>query len=363
VTKFVFEPKRYPLKPGCYLTKDAKGQVIYIGKAKSLRRRLANYFQPHWKDRKTFWLVAHIAAIEVILVTNETESLVLENNLIKRFKPTYNRMLMGDESGYPYIVLTSERFPRFLPYRKRRYNKALEGLNEEEAPERRFGPYLGGHYRDALLEFVSENFQIRNYKVLPKKVCLRYHLHKCSGICTGLIAAEENAQSVEQAVAFLNGQYSVLIKQMKTRMWEYSEKLEFERAQRIRDQVATLESVLTNQIVERDIPFDQDVIYFGEGKVLVAEIKHGIMKGMDLYDLTSHENGADESCKHFLVERYPQTVPAELITNHLANPLEVETVLATACHHNVKIILPNPGVEQDLLNLCQLNLDYRLSLE
>jgi excinuclease ABC subunit C len=352
LTHFVFEASRYPAKPGCYLMKDAKGRVIYAGKAKNLRRRLASYFQPHWKDRKTFWMVSHIADIEVILVTSETESLVLENNLIKRHKPRYNRMLMDDESGYAYVVLTSEAVPRFLPYRKRRYNKALEGLEETDL-DKSFGPFLGNRYRDAVLQFVSERYQIRTCNKLPKKVCLRYHMHKCSGICAGLVTAEEYARAVEQAAAFLNDQHSDVIQQMKTAMWDWAEKMEFERAQVIRDQVAVLESVLVNQIVERDVAFDQEVIYFGESQALVAEIKRGILRGMALHSLPAEDDPGPDPCARFLRERYAHASPTELITNRAGMPrLEGQ---------GLKIILPEQGVEKALLDLCQLNYEYRIS--
>jgi len=331
--------------------KDVKGRVIYVGKAKNLRRRLASYFQPHWKDRKTFWMVAHIADIEVILVTSETESLVLENNLIKRYKPRYNRMLMDDESGYAYVVLTSEPIPRFLPYRKRRYNKALEGLDETDL-EKSFGPFLGNRYRDAVLQFVTERYQIRTCNKLPKKVCLRYHMHMCSGICASMVTAEEYARAVEQAAAFINDQHSDVIQQMKTAMWDWAEKMEFERAQLIRDQVAVLESVLVNQIVEIEVDYDQDVIYFGESKALVAEIKRGILRGMGLYSLTAEDGSGLDPCERFFLERYAHSSPTELITNRAG----IEKLNGLG----LKIILPGQGVEKALLDLCQLNYEYRI---
>ena len=336
--------------------KDARGRVIYVGKAKNLRRRLASYFQPHWKDRKTYRLVAHIAAIAVILVNNETESLVLENNLIKRYKPRYNRMLMGDESGYAYIILTGEDVPRFLPYRKRRYNKSLEGL-PEDTPIQRFGPYLTGGYRDALLEFISENFQIRTCKVLPSKVCLRYHLRKCSGICTGMITGEAYAQAVQQAVDCLNHHHAGLVEKMKAAMWACAEQLEYERAQRIRDQLAVLESALADQIVERAVSYDQDVVYFSPGKVMIAEIKEGILYGMDQYPLPETDGASGGAAGRFLREHYASACPAELITNCLADAVQIEAALAAACRHGVKIILPGQGVELALLELCRLNSD------
>ncbi|HEY3341386.1 MAG TPA: GIY-YIG nuclease family protein, partial [Anaerolineae bacterium] len=154
--KFSFDARRYPAVPGCYLMKNGSGQVIYVGKAKNLRRRLCSYFSAaaYGKTRR---LAAHVRDIEVILVNNETESLILENNLIKRYKPVYNVMLMRDSSGYAYIVLTGERYPRCVIYRKNRANQTLEHI-DEVTPSRRFGPYVSRRYRDALLNFVNEYF-------------------------------------------------------------------------------------------------------------------------------------------------------------------------------------------------------------
>ena len=258
-----FIAQHYPTLPGCYLMKDARGQVIYVGKAKNLRKRLASYFQPSRKSGRTSRMAARIADIEVIIVNNEIESLVLENNLIKRYKPRYNRMLKWDGSGYYYIVLTDEAVPRFLPYRKNRFNKALEKV-QGVGIQQRFGPYISYKYRNRLIDHVNETFQARTCVELPGKVCLRFHMHRCSGICEGMVTREAYEASMSQAVDFLIGSHDEVIYAMRQQMAEAADNLEFERAQRIKEHIKILESTLASQVVERNTDHNQDIIFFGD---------------------------------------------------------------------------------------------------
>jgi excinuclease ABC subunit C len=364
MTRFDFDAKRYPTQPGCYLMKDAGGQVIYVGKAKNLRRRLGSYFRspgkggPRRRDRKTARLVAHVADIEVILVNNEAESLILENNLIKEYKPRYNRKLIKEDTGYYYIAVTEEDLPRFVPYRKKRLNKRLKG----QAIGRRFGPYTSFRFREVLLEYVCDNFQIRTCQPMPQRVCLRYHLDKCGGICEQKVSAEAYADAVGQAATFLSREHADLIRHMKSRMWEHVEQLEFEKAQRIRDQVEALENTLEKQVVERDVQHDQDIVYFGERKVLVTRAKRGMIQDLRLFDLDPANHYA-EACEHFLLSHYAQDGPGELIVNRLRDPGRVEQALAAAYGHRVRITLPTQGVACELFKFCKLNYDYRVSHE
>jgi excinuclease ABC subunit C len=342
--------------------KDASGGVIYVGKAKNLRRRLSSYFQPHRKGRRTEQLVARIDGIEIIIVNSETESLVLENNLVKLYEPPYNRALMREDTGYPYIVLTGEDSPRFVPYRKNRINKELEGV-DGEAIETLFGPYINRRFRDVLLKFVTETFQLRTCHPMLRKVCLLYHLGRCSGICEQKVSAEQYADDVEQAAAFLSSyQHTDLIRQMKGQMWEHAERLEFEKAQRVKDQVEVLERVLEKQIVERDEKHDQDVIHFGERQVLVTQVKRGILQSLSMFDLDL-ARGYAEACEHFLLSHYTRNSPRELIINRLKNPKEIEEALTSANRYRIRITLPRQGVKYELLKLCEQNYEYRASNE
>jgi excinuclease ABC subunit C len=360
---FSFEPGRYPTSPGCYLMKDAGHAVIYVGKAKNLRRRLSSYFSraAHGKARR---LAARVRDIEVILVNNETESLVLENNLIKRHKPAYNVMLTRDGSGYAYIMLTGEEFPRFVIYRKGRANKALDGIKEVTAP-RRFGPFVSRRFRDALLTFVNEYFGLRVCKPLPRRVCLRYDMGKCSGICAHLVTAEAYNAAVRRAVALLTCHAGDIVTELKRQMAAHAERLEFEKAQKLRDQIRALEASLEKQIVDRDVAHDQDAVFFGDGKVMVARIEAGAIRDASLFDLEMPEGGdAELARRNFLVDFYcrpAQRIQAgkELIINHLDDPQAAVAALADACGQRVRITLPKRGAKRDLLKLCEQNYQYR----
>lgn len=355
---FNFTAGRYPVQPGCYLMKDADGRVIYVGKARNLRRRLASYFQRRHNQRKLERLVAQIAGIEVIIVNNETESLVLENNLIKRYRPRFNSMMNSKNSGYSYIALTAEDLPRFVPYRKHRVNKELEGAAEARIA-RRFGPYVSRRFRDTLLDFVNENFRLRTCSPLPSRACLRYHIHKCSGICQQEITPAQYGDDVKEAIAFLSSRHTAVIREMKRRMRQCAARLEFEKAQRIKEQVEVLELALEKQIVERHVNHDQDVIYFAGGKALVARIQSGALQGLHLFDLGSP--ASDEAREYFLLSRYGQRSPRELILNCLNNPEQIAGMLTAANQYKVKVTLPKRGVACKLLQLCEVNYDYRVA--
>ena len=357
---FHFNASRYPALPGCYLMKDAQGQVIYVGKAKNLQRRLASYFQRRHKDRKIERLVAQIGDVEAIIVNNETESLILENNLIKRYWPRFNSMLKQKNSGYSYIVLTAEAIPRLISYRKHRVNKELEGAPEAQIA-RRFGPYVSRRFRDTLLDFVNENFQLRTCHPLPSRACLRHHIHKCSAICEQVIGPAQYSDDVKQAIAFLSSRHTAVIGDMKRRMRHCAGRLEFEKAQRIKEQVEILERALEKQIVERDVSHDQDVIYFGNSKALVAQIQRGALQGFHLVEVDRPAD--DEAREQFLLGRYSQHSPRELIVNCLSNPEQVAGTLTAANQYKVKVTLPKRGVACKLLQLCELNYGYRVASE
>jgi excinuclease ABC subunit C len=351
---FQFEAQRYPPDPGCYLFKDARGNVLYVGKAVNLRRRLASYFRARGRDWKARRLAARVRDIEVILVNNEVESLVLENNLIKRHKPPYNAKLVDDDTGYFNIALTGGPYPRMVPYRKNRLNKQLGG----DSVERLFGPYVSRDFRDVLLEHICETFGVRTCASMPDQVCLRYHLGRCCGVCEAKVSPAEYARVVERAVEYLSHPHKDLIERMKRHMRACAGRLEFERAGRTRDQVRALESALQRQIVERAVDHDQDVVYFGARGILVAHVKRGVVQGMSMFELKGTDAGI-QSRTHFVLERYATQSPGELIVNHLEDPQAVAQALTSANGTPIQITVPHSGVKYELLKLCERNYEYR----
>ncbi len=339
--------------------KDAGGRVIYVGKGKNLRRRLSSYFRPNQRrrtrrDYRMERLVAAVAAIDVILVNNEMESLVLENNLIKHHHPRFNRMLMPEDTGYHYIVLTGEPLPRLLPYRKQRVNKALSGKEVEQ----RLGPYLSRESRDGLLTYVADHFGLRTCQPLATRVCLRYHLKACGGICERRMSVDDYTAAVQAALAFLARPNADLAADMRAEMTACAERLEFERAQRIKEQMLALEATLQPQIVERDVDYDQDVVYFGPDearRALVATIRKGALLAAALYSLDVTA-AYPQACHDFLLARYARSGPEEVLCNA---PEEAVVPFATL-RDKRRVRVPTAGIEQDLLELCRLNYEYQV---
>src|ERR1035441_8070632 len=192
-----------PAGPGVYLYKDDAGTVLYVGKAKSLRARVRSYFnEERLSEAKTGSLISEARGVDYILVDNEKEALALENNLIKQHQPRYN-VLLRDDKTYPYIKLTSERFPRV--YVTRRLKK--DGSSY-------FGPYFPGNLAYRLVNFIHRHFLVPSCKVdlrrYHPKPCLQYHIHRCQGPCVeGLTTPEAYAQAVRQVRLFLEGKHKI----------------------------------------------------------------------------------------------------------------------------------------------------------
>lgn len=355
---FLFRPEDYPVEPGCYLMKNKNGQVIYVGKAKNLRRRLSYYFRTRRQYYKTKRMVPRIYEIEVILVNNETESLVLENNLIKHYKPRYNSMLTQDDIGYPFMVLTGEKFPRLLPYRRNWSNKQWSRTEGQDGG-RRFGPYLNRAFRDAVMNFAIETFGLRICRSIPKKVCFRYQLKKCSGICEDRISPQQYDEAVRLTVELLEYRYSEILARLKLQMDRCAENLDFESAAKLRDRIIIIEDFLEKQIVERDEKHDQDILYFGKADVLIMEMKKGMLLRAGLFKLLPAEDH-QTACERFLISHYREGSPPELIVNMLKNREIIEKQIFSNNSSPIRIHVPDQGIKLDLLMLCKKNFDYRV---
>src|SRR5271157_5588610 len=211
-----------PLSPGVYLYKDAGGRVIYVGKAKILRHRVRSYFSDDkLSDAKTGSLISEARDIDYILVDNEKEALALENNLIKQYKPRYN-VLLRDDKTYPYVKLTSERFPRVYVTRRLRKDGATY-----------FGPYFPGNLAHRLVHFIHRHFLVPSCKVdltrYHPKPCLQYHIHRCLGPCVeGLVADDAYDTAVHHVRQFLDGRHTDLARDLRGRMEAASVAMRFE---------------------------------------------------------------------------------------------------------------------------------------
>ena len=301
-------------RPGAYQMLDAGGQVIYVGKAKNLRRRVGSYFQGRPHDSKTMAMVRQIADIQVTVTRTETEALILEYNLIKRHKPRFNVVLRDDKS-YPYIrVRTDQEFPQVTFYRGSR-----------RAAGRLFGPYpSAGSVRETLNQ-LQKLFQVRpcedSYFANRTRPCLQYQIQRCTAPCVGLVAAEEYRREVEHAMMFLQGRSEAITEILVRRMERASERLDFERAAQYRDQLAKLKSVESRQLVSRSRGnFDAIGLVSDPGLHCVAVMS---FRGGRLLGSRSHFPGSvtgtepEEVMRAFLLQYYGRReAPSEILISH-----------------------------------------------
>ena len=260
---------RLPAAPGVYLFKGAGGEVLYVGKAKSLRNRVRSYFSDEkLADAKTGTLLAEARDIDYILVDNEKEALALENNLIKRWKPRFN-VLLRDDKTYPYIKLTNEKFPRVYVTRRLRKDGSTY-----------YGPYFPGNLAHRLRRFINRHFKVPSCKVdltrSHPQPCLQYHIHRCLGPCVeGLTTEEEHAEAVRQVRLFLEGRHKDLAAELRKRMEKAAEELRFEEAASLRDLAATVEEIEQRQKMAAAEGENIDIYgYYAEPPLVAVNLFH-----------------------------------------------------------------------------------------
>ena len=339
MSAFVFESRRYPRTPGCYLMRGKSGKILYVGKARSLRDRLASYFQGTPAVGRIRRLVANVARVEVILVETEAESLVLEDTLIKRHQPSYNRARRSAEDGYYYIGQTDEPWPRLVPFRKHRVNKRLG----EAPPARTYGPYVSRKYRDVLLRLTSERFGIRSCDALPGRTCFLYELERCLAPCESKVTPAAYRTALRRAGTFLRQRPDAVMGDLRREMAAQAARLEFERAKWTRDVLTALDGALAKQVVERQIGRNQDVLWFGEDRALILKVERGKLVALESQAL------AGRTPEEFLLSHYAQPVVDELVV-----PRGVSAQL-----DGVRIKHPSRGADAQLLRLCELNYRFR----
>jgi len=257
--------RELPTSPGCYLYKDADGDILYVGKAIDLRARVRNYFSEEAQaDAKTGSLMREAVDIEVIVVANEGEALALENNLIKRHKPRFN-ILLRDDKTYPFIKLTTERFPRVYVTRRIRKDGG-----------RYFGPYFPANLAHRTVDLIHKLFKIPSCKVdltrYHQRPCLEFHIKRCLGPCVkDLTTPDIYADAIRDLELFLDGKTTDLAKSLRTRMEQAASAEQFEAAARFRDQLSTVAQLQERQRIDASEGDDADVFgyHFEQGRVAV----------------------------------------------------------------------------------------------
>ncbi len=245
--------KLLPSLPGCYIYYNKDNEIIYVGKAKILKRRVMSYFNRKHDSVKVSVMVSQIERLEYIITNTEVEALILESHLIKKHKPKYN-ILLKDDKKYPYFLITEEEFPRITIVRKK-------NLNPEKG--RYYGPYTDIRAMHATLDFLKKIFPLKQCKSskFKDRPCLYYHIGRCLAPCQKLVSSDEYKQLVRQAELFLSGKQSELMKQLQEQMEKYSEKQQFEKAARLRDSYIDLKKTLEKQkVVYENTKLNEDII-------------------------------------------------------------------------------------------------------
>ena len=282
--------KLVPTQPGCYLYYDKDGGIIYVGKAKNLKRRVYSYFHKQHESPKTNILVSQIEKLEYIITDSEVEALILESHLIKKHKPKYN-ILLKDDKKYPYFLITDEDFPRIQVVRKK-------NLNPDKG--RFYGPYTDVGAMYATLDFLKRLFPLKQCKT-PKftnRPCLYYHIGKCLAPCQGKVTPEEYQKLIQQVELFLSGKQSELLKQIQVQMQKYADSEQFEKAAKMRDSYLDLQKTLERQkVVYENTKLNEDIIavLYEDGilAIVIMMIREGRL--IDKKDFTYFVDNVDKT--------------------------------------------------------------------
>ena len=346
-----------PLSPGVYLYKDAHGKVIYVGKAKNLRARVRSYFsEERLADVKTDTLIAEARDVDYILVDNEKEALALEDNLIKQWKPRFN-ILLRDDKTYPYIKLTSEKYPRVYVTRRLRKDGSTY-----------HGPYFPGNLAHRLVHFIHRYFLVPSCKVdltrYHPKPCLQFHIHRCLGPCVeNLTTDEAYARAVRDVRLFLEGRHGDLASELRKRMQEASDQMRFEEAGGLRDVLATVEEMAERQKMAAASGNDTDIFACYAEPPLVAvnlfHLRNGrIVDRREFFweDLASFEESAFFSALLKQIYLEQDYVPS---TIHVPVDFEdreaLEELLSEKRNRHIEIHTPQRGQKKALMDLAATN--------
>lgn len=363
--------KTIPTDPGVYRYYDDKGEIIYVGKAKNLKRRVYSYFNKQQQSRKVSVLVSRIADIRFTVVNSEMEALLLENNFIKQYKPRYN-ILLKDDKTYPWICIKNERFPRVFLTRK----KVNDGSTY-------FGPYPSVMTAKTLLEMLRQLYPIRNCKLILRqeninnghyRPCLEYHIGNCMAPCDGSISEDDYNEMIYNVKKVIKGNIQEVLRDMKSKMMAHAAKLEFEQAQDIKDKYDLLENYHAKSVVCSNTIFDMEVFSFEDAD---ASFYVNYMKIVEGAIIQSHsfeikrklEETPEELLSMAIIEIHQMNAGTDSDTDSHINkgkknreiivPIELDIDI-----EGVRFTVPQRGEKFEILELSQRNAkQYRLEME
>ena len=359
------ELKKLPAKPGVYIMHGEKDEIIYVGKAVSLKNRVRQYFQSSRnKGVKIEQMVTHITRFEYIITDSELEALVLESNLIKEHRPKYNTMLKDDKS-YPFIKVTvQEAYPRVLFARRMKKDK-----------NRYFGPYTSAGAVKDVIELVRKLYQVRSCsRTLPRdckkdRPCLYYHMKQCAGPCTGEVSQEDYRENIQKVLRFLNGDFQDTVSQLTEKMQKASEEMRFEDAAECRDLIQSIQKIGERQKITAYGEEDRDIIAVAmdesldlreqDAVVQIFFMRSGKMIGRDHYYLRVVKGDTIEQVlSSFLKQFYAGTpfIPREIMLQTDVEDREIiEEWLSTRRRQKVHILVPKKGSKEKLVELALEN--------
>jgi len=332
-----------PHLPGCYLMKNSKGTIIYVGKAKDLKKRVVTYFNREHTG-KTKVLVENIATFEYIVTKTEEEALILELNLIKKHDPKYN-ILLRDDKSYPYIELTNEKYPRLLVVRshlKRKKNTRL------------FGPYPNAYAARKIVNMLNRMYPLRKCRILPDKECLYYHIKQCLGYCIHDISQDVIKQMNDEIVSFLKGNENSLQKTIEEEMYKASNNLNFERAAEMKSLLEDIATISKRQVIDLNDNIDRDVFgYASDGAYISIQVFHIrggriVERESTLYPLLDLD---EEALTYHICSFYDgnNLKPREIFVPDIIDTKAVSKIL------EVKVINPKRGKKKHVLDMAMKN--------
>jgi excinuclease ABC subunit C len=351
--------KLLPDSPGVYLMKDEFDDIIYVGKAKSLRNRVRSYFRKGNHTYKTKVLVSHIRDFDYIVTDTEVEAYILEANLINKYQPVYNIRLKDDKT-YPYIKVTlNEDFPRILKTRIVKNDGA-----------KYYGPFTNVENLHRIIDILKDVYKLRTCRKdlkagkPEKRPCLNYHIGKCLGPCIGAISQEDYRARVEEACQYLSGHQGDLIKKLEEEMYQAAEEMNFERAAHLRDSIKALKSLTEQQKVMYDKSINQDIIALvigedGQSCVQLLIIRNGSLIGQDHYIMEgAEEEGEREILESFLPQYYERAldIPDEILLSTEVDQLDLlEDLLRRKKGRKVTVSIPLIGEKRRLVEMAYNN--------
>ena len=350
--------KLVPTLPGCYIYYDKNGEIIYVGKAKNLKRRVSSYFHKKHDRVKVAVLVSKIEKMEYIITDSEVEALILEAHLIKKHKPKYN-ILLKDDKKYPYFLITDEDYPRITVVRKKNINPDKGKF---------YGPYTNSRAMYSTLDFLKKIFPLKQCKT-PKfsnRPCLYYHIGKCMAPCQGKVTPQEYQNIVAQVELFLSGKQTELIKKLKTQMEEYAKNEQYEKAARMRDSYLDLQKTLEHQkVVYENARLNEDIIavIYEEGifAVTILLIREGRLIDKKDFTYFVENEDKDEFFKTFFQEYYSTLMlefPDKIVSTDLENIGDKQLYqdwLEIISHKKIKISYGKSKQGRELAQLAQKN--------